>query len=108
MLDDNKIIEFFEVERSPLEAAKITLDYYDQLLDAVGLENNGPKQSGAYNLLITREWMLVVPRSRDSFKSISINSLGFAGALLVKNEKQRQTLLKYKPMNILKKVSVLS
>ena len=103
-------IAFFNslVERSPLEAAKITLDYYYQLLNTVGLENSGPKQSGAYNLLITREWMLVVPRSRDSFKSISINSLGFAGALLVKNEKQRQTLLKYKPMNILKKVAVLS
>ena len=101
-------IAFFNswAERSPLEAAKITLDYYYQLLDAVGLENSGPKQSGAYNLLMTREWMLVVPRSRDSFKSISINSLGFAGALLVKNEKQRQTLLKDKPMNMLKKVAV--
>ena len=101
-------IAFFNSLNEPpaLEAAKITLDYYYQLLDTVSLENSGKKQSGPYNLLITREWMSVIPRSRDSFKSIAINSLGFAGALLVKNEKQRQTLLKYKPMNILKKVAV--
>jgi ATP adenylyltransferase len=101
-------IAFFDhlKEKTPLEAAKITLDYYHQLLSAVGLESQGKKQSGAYNLLITRDWLWVVPRALEKFVSISINSLGFAGALLVKNEKQRQLLLDTKPLNVLKKVAV--
>jgi hypothetical protein len=52
------------------------------------LENN--MQSGAYNLLFTREWMLIVPRKQEEFEKISVNSLGFAGALLVKNQQQMQ------------------
>jgi ATP adenylyltransferase len=101
-------IAFFDlmVPKSTLEIAKIILDYYHQLLEKVGLESSGKKQSGAYNLLITRKWMFLVPREQESFKSISINSLGFAGALLVKNEKRRQILLKHKPMNILQKVAI--
>lgn len=101
-------IAFFDLmeEKSTVEMAHILLEYYHQLLEKVGLENSGPKQSGAYNLLMTRKWMFIIPRGEESFKSISINSLGFAGALLVKNEKRRQILLKHKPMNILQKVAL--
>jgi ATP adenylyltransferase len=92
--------------KTPLESAKITLDYYHQLLDKLGLEINGDKPSGAYNLLITRNWLFIVPRAAEKFQSISINSLGFAGALLVKNEEQRQLILDTKPLNVLKQVAV--
>lgn len=100
-------IAFFDSfsDKLPLENAKITLDYYYQMLETLGLKSNDKKQSGAYNLLITREWMLIVARELETFKSISINSLGFAGALLVKNEEQRQLILEYKPMNILAEVA---
>jgi ATP adenylyltransferase len=64
-----------------------------------------PQDARAYNLLVTREWMLVVPRSQESYQSISINSLGFAGALLVKNEIELNFVKKYGPVNILKKVA---
>lgn len=101
-------IAFFNLleEKSTLKMAQTLLNYYYQLLAKLGLDNSSKKQSQAYNLLITRKWMFLIPRSQESFKSININSLGFAGALLVKNEKQRQTLLKHKPMKILKKVAV--
>jgi ATP adenylyltransferase len=58
-----------------------------------------------YNLLLTREWMLVVPRSRESVDGISVNSLGFAGALLAKDEAERETILQQGPMNLLAAVS---
>ncbi|MEQ8960116.1 MAG: phosphorylase, partial [Coleofasciculus sp. C2-GNP5-27] len=58
-----------------------------------------------YNLLATREWMLIVPRSQEEFESISINSLGFAGALLVRNSQQMQSLKDAGPVTILKHVS---
>lgn len=38
-----------------------------------------------YNLLLTRRWMMVVPRSLDRFEKVSINALGFAGSLLVRD-----------------------
>ncbi|NES83336.1 MAG: phosphorylase [Moorea sp. SIO2B7] len=89
----------------PLEAAKTTLDSYFNLLTQVGLQVEGNSQSGAYNLLATREWMLIVPRSQDSFSSIAVNSLGFAGALLVRNEQQMSILKEYTPMTILNNVA---
>jgi ATP adenylyltransferase len=62
-------------------------------------------QSGAYNLLFTREWMLIVPRKQEEFEKISVNSLGFAGALLVKNQQQMQLLKNINPINLLNNVA---
>ncbi len=93
---------------SPSKAALTTFEQYKTLLHTVGLgartaEN---KQSGAYNLLLTRQWMLLVPRSQEDFESISVNSLGFAGALLVRNEPEMELLKNYGPMNVLKSVAL--
>lgn len=87
--------------------AKATLEIYHKLLRAVGLgvvDEHG--KIGAYNLLVTREWMLIVPRSHEHFQSISVNSLGFAGALLVKNESEMELLKQHQPMTILKEVAI--
>ena len=92
---------------SPLEAAAATLELYQRLLSAVGLEAvDDNRQSGAYNLLATREWMLIVPRSHEHFDSISVNSLGFAGGLLVRNEQQMQIIKEQGPMTILQNVAL--
>jgi len=60
----------------------------------------------AYNLLATRDWILMVPRSQDSFASISVNSLGFAGSLFVRDEEQMQILKDQQPMTILTQVAM--
>jgi sulfate adenylyltransferase (ADP) / ATP adenylyltransferase len=93
---------------SPLKAAEAALARYHALLQAVGLNNSMPenRQSGAYNLLLTRRWMFLVPRLREDFESISVNSLGFAGALLVRNERQLERLKNYGPLNVLKSVAL--
>ncbi|WP_016951172.1 phosphorylase [Anabaena sp. PCC 7108] len=87
--------------------AEVTLKKYQDLLRIVGIEAINNIQSMAYNLLATREWMLIVPRSQDEFESISVNSLGFAGALLVRNAEQLQLLKDIGPMNILRNVAVV-
>ena len=93
---------------SPNDAAQITLERYHQLLKAVGLLNEDTENncSIAYNFLATREWMFIVPRSQEHFESISVNSLGFAGGLLVRNQEQMQMLKNCKPMEILRQVGV--
>jgi len=59
-----------------------------------------------YNLLVTRQWLLLVPRSQEFFEGISINALGFVGALLVKEVAQLAMLRKQGPMSALQHVAV--
>lgn len=59
-----------------------------------------------YNLLVTHEWMLVVPRSRDRFEDISINSLAFAGSFFVRDARHAHALAAAGPMQVLKSVAM--
>jgi ATP adenylyltransferase len=89
------------------EAAIFTLELYFELLATLGLSvGDNPFQSGAYNLLATRNWMMIIPRSQEKFEGISINSLGFGGTLLVKNSEQLQQLKSYHPLTVLKQVAL--
>jgi len=87
--------------QSPMKAAEETLSRYNTLLTTLGLQ-----AGDAYNLLATRDWILMVPRSQDSFASISVNSLGFAGSLFVRDEEQMQILKDQQPMTILTQVAM--
>ncbi len=96
-----------DLVNSPNDAAQTTLELYYKLLKAVNLLTEDTENSSiAYNFLATREWMFIVPRSEENFDSISVNSLGFAGALLVRNQEQMQMLKDCKPMEVLKQVGV--
>lgn len=95
--------------QDPSKAAEWTLEVYSTLLRSLRLQTGNGKtptlQSGAYNLLMTRDWMLVVPRSHESTHNISVNSLGFAGALLVRSEAELELLTEIRPMNLLRQVA---
>ena len=90
-------------------AAENSFELYCAMLRRAGMTPPGreglQRQSGPYCLLVTREWMLLVPRSREFFGSISINSLGFAGALLVRNEDEMKRVKNCGPMTVLKEVA---
>ena len=91
---------------SPQQAAEIMLSQYHTLLNKLALADNSvAKQSGAYNFLATREWMLIVPRSQGSFETIPINSLGFAGSLFVRDRNSWELLKKITPLKLLEKVT---
>lgn len=93
--------------KSPQAAAALTLEHYHTMLQVLGLSSESShQQAGAYNLLATREWMLLVPRSLESFESIPVNSLGFAGTLAVRSEEQIQILIEQGPMTVLKNVAL--
>jgi len=84
--------------------ASALLACYHSLLSGVALSAEAP--SAAYNLLVTRQWLLLVPRSEEYFEGISINALGFAGALLVKDAAQFALLRKHGPMTALMRVAL--
>jgi sulfate adenylyltransferase (ADP) / ATP adenylyltransferase len=83
---------------------------FRSLLRAVGSSDEATPGSSAgsapYNLLVTRQWLLLVPRSQEFFEGISINALGFAGALLVKDAAQLAMLRTVGPMTALQRVAL--
>lgn len=57
-----------------------------------------------YNLLMTRQWIMIIPRTQETYASIAINALGFAGTFLVKDQHQLQLLKHHRPLAILRQV----
>lgn len=78
---------------------------YRRLLGMMGISGvaspEGDAQSHPYNLLATRSWMLLVPRTREHFETISVNALGFAGSLFVRNVAERELVLRVGPRAVL-------
>ncbi len=98
--------------KSQRDGAQAAFERYAGLLEQVGLRpprgRGAELQSDPYCLLATREWLLLVPRSREFFGSISINALGYAGALLVRNEEQLQALRSAGPLAALRETALPS
>lgn len=94
----------------PGEAARTTYELYGAMLAAVGMTTPAPaapvRQSRPYCLLVTREWMLLAPRSRECFEDISFNALSFAGSLFVRNRQQLDRLKAAGPLKALLSVAV--
>lgn len=91
---------------SPQDAAHTLLTCYQRLLAQI--ENaqrlKRDRKPIPYNLLVTRRWMLLVPRIQEKAHSISINALGFAGSLFVKDQPQLDLLKNKGPMTLLQSV----
>ncbi|WP_322061918.1 ATP adenylyltransferase family protein [Paraburkholderia sp. J63] len=89
--------------------AQHALDIYRALLCAADIgtiEVDGvPHQRTPYNLLVTRRWMLVVPRETERVEGIALNALGFAGSLFVRDAAQLETLARIGPMTALARVA---
>jgi ATP adenylyltransferase len=88
----------------PLDAgsrAAESLAAYEAMRRALQQEHGDP-----YNLLVTREWMLLVPRARERWGRVSVNALGFAGALLVRTQAELAELERIGPMAVLQSVAM--
>lgn len=90
--------------QSPARAAQRTLSLYHALMESIGLTAQ-TSRTGNYNLLITRRWMLLVPRFVETFESASLNALAFAGALLLRDRQQLSRLKGRGPLAALKHVA---
>ncbi|MGD2083174.1 MAG: hypothetical protein PVF91_09420 [Chromatiales bacterium] len=97
------------LHRNPSRAATLTGALYRAMLARAGLRTvqaaDGPRQSGPYNLLVTRRWMLLVPRSVEYWEGISVNSLGFAGSLFVREAAQMDLIRRLGPFAVLRGVA---
>lgn len=62
-----------------------------------------------YNLLLTRRWLMVVPRTRECWEEgetkLSVNALGFAGSLLLRSAQQFDAVRDAGVASVLKSVT---
>ncbi len=87
--------------RPPAAAAEAAHERYRALLSEIGVGGT----THPYNLLFTREWMLAVPRRRESCEGVPVNAVGFCGALLVRDAEQLDFVRRRGPMSILRDVA---
>ncbi|MEM1238740.1 MAG: DUF4922 domain-containing protein [Cyanobacteria bacterium P01_H01_bin.26] len=96
------------IQLTPEAGAQQWLTHYRRLLDSLSIGDPSGQWQGSqhqpYNLLGTSRWLMAVPRRRDDYLGISVNSLGFAGSLLVKNQTQMNQLKQIGPITLLKEV----
>lgn len=90
-------------EHPPARLAGRLLATYRVLLNAIGCDRPPARP---YNILATRSWMLAVPRSREHFDTMSVNALGFAGSLLVRNRAQLDEVRRRGPLAVLAHVGI--
>lgn len=83
---------------------------YLQLLNAIGVQPldvaGVAHQSAPYNLLVTRRWMLAVPRGVSHVEGVAVNALGFAGSLFVRDAAQRNVVETLGPMKLLANATI--
>ena len=80
---------------------------YSELLRSSGSAGAGSKP-GSHNLLMTRDWMMMHPRSRASEGPLDVNALGFAGALVARHDRDLDWLRSIGPIELLRRVGVRS
>ncbi len=99
------------LSESATVAAERALRAYHALAGAVGIAETpitaGVWQASPYNLLMTNHWMLLVPRTVEHFDGISVNALGFAGSLFVRDAQQMDAIRRHGPMSVLQTVTSL-
>jgi sulfate adenylyltransferase (ADP) / ATP adenylyltransferase len=79
---------------------------YRALAARTGVRLAAGRPTDPYNLLATRRWMLLVPRRREGFEGVSINALGFAGSILIRNKAQWEAVQRIGPIGVLRQVAV--
>ncbi len=92
----------------PAADAEVLLAGYRRLLGAVGIDgvarDGTAFQSVPYNLLVTADWMLVVPRRLEHAGPISVNALGYAGSLFARDAAELALIRDEGPLRILAEV----
>ena len=87
---------------------------YTRVLRALGIAPDTPHTS--YNLLCTADWLFVVPRRAECWAAVlptdppctvrtSVNSLGFAGSILVREEAAYRYLHTVGPLPVLRAIT---
>lgn len=79
---------------------------YSRLLEHLHFDLDAQGRLPPYNLLVTAQWMLFVPRRRGTWDGIPVNALGYAGAFIARGPEQRARLAATGPLAMLASVGI--
>ena len=85
-----------------MDADKL-ISIYKALLTKSSPDNCRPT---SYNLILSKDHMLFVPRRKENVGSVGINALGFAGTVLVNSKDGLQFIHDEGPISILEAAGV--
>lgn len=57
-------------------------------------------------MILTSKFMMLVPRSRETYGPVAVNSMGFAGSMLVRSKEELDFICAESPMQVLAAVGV--
>lgn len=74
------------------ETAERNCKNYHRLLMDLKLLPESDGMMAPHNMLMTRDYLWVIPRRKDSHEGLAVNALGFSGMLLVRDKNQLRQL----------------
>ena len=90
--------------------ASAFLELLDLVISTVRHDESYPAGTPSYNVLLTLEHLYLIPRRQETYvleesgEKLSVNALGFAGMLLVKEDAELEAVKKEGPVKILRGV----
>lgn len=85
-----------------LDAGQLLADY---VYGMTALDLYNEQQCQPYNLLLGKDWMLILPRSSNNLDGIFANGMNYSGHFLVRNQAQIDWLKHYGVLNYLTALS---
>ena len=93
----------------PLRAGEVTYDLYVDMMEALGVRGSRTdgefRQPVAYNLILTRHWLLLVPRNCESYQGLTVNAYCYTGSFLIQSQETLDVLRDVGPMTALSAVA---
>jgi len=86
-------------------SARSMLQGYERALEALQLRVAEDGSLPPANMLVEEGWMLIVPRSKEHYSSISVNALSFGGVLYVSSQEQVDAIREAGPLAVLASVA---
>ena len=80
-------------------------DSWTHAPDIAGAVAALPDAPAPYNLLVTSRWLMAVPRRAERWEGVSVNALGFAGALLARDAAEADRIAAAPPSRVLAAVA---
>lgn len=79
---------------------------YHELMRLAGVDHDpGQDLKPSYGWLLTRSWMMIVPRSAAEYQGIGANAISYAGTIFIKRPELQHILRNEGPLQVLAKMA---
>ena len=83
---------------------KIKPLYFEEYLQLPKDLQIEPLEFISYNLIMTADWLIIIPRKFERWNGMGLNSVAFAGFIFAKTEQDLDLLIKKTPIKVLEEI----